>query len=268
MLCMGDEFEFLHPSEHDIALPEGCLEVVERRVTVGAADQSRQKGRLREAHVGCGFSEVGLARRLDPVETGAEVDAVHVELEDLLLGHLHLDAEGHGRLEELAVEGLAAEREAVAGQLLGDRAGPLLHPANEKVPHGRTCDAERVDSAVLVESRVFAADQGLDEIRRDTVVGDHDAVLPHGPAVECPGPVINRRSLRHLTDRREVEGERPEIVENTDKHPEKECREAELDQRDQEGAAAFPWRGCTAAFVRGAGGRHGTCILGGSFHDG
>ena len=152
MLRVGDEFEFLHPAQDDIALPEGCLEVVEGRVTVGTADQSRKKGRLRETHVGCGFSEVGLARRLDPVETGAEVDAVHVELEDLLLGHLHLDAEGHGRLEELSVEGLAAEREAVAGQLLGDRAGPLLHSAEEKVPHGRTRDAERVDAAVLVES--------------------------------------------------------------------------------------------------------------------
>ena len=82
-----------------------------------------------------------MARSLDSVETRAEVDAVHVELQDLLLTHFHLDAEGHSGFQELAIEGLSSQGEAVAGELLSDRAGSLLHSPEEQISDGGTCDA-------------------------------------------------------------------------------------------------------------------------------
>ena len=144
--------------------------------------------------------------------------------------------------------------------MLGEGAGPLLHASEEEIADGGAGDAERIDPPVLVEPRVLAADEGLHEVRGDLIVGDDDAVLPHGAAVEGPRPVVDLGALRHLADRREVEGQRPEVVEDPDQHPHQQGGEAQLDQRDKERtSAAPPGRRGTAAFVRGAG--HNACRL-------
>ena len=94
---------------------------------------------------------------------------------------------------------------------------------------------------VLVEARVLPADQGLHEVRGDLLVGDHDPIFAHCPAVEGAVAVINFGALRHPADRREIEGQCPQIVEDTCQRPEKDGRESELDQSQQQASPA-PWR--------------------------
>jgi len=87
--------------------------------------------------------KVRLARRLDPVHALAEVNPVHVTLDDLVLGEILLDADGEKRLQQLAIEAadmLAAE-ESIERELLRERAAAcLMWPCSRSVTN-RTRDA-------------------------------------------------------------------------------------------------------------------------------
>ena len=67
-------------------------------------------------------------RGVDAVGAASEIDAVQIELEDLVLAELALQRERQDRLLDLAREGAVVGEEDVAGELLGDgrrRADPV-----------------------------------------------------------------------------------------------------------------------------------------------
>src|SRR2546429_7375378 len=107
----------------------------------------------------------------------AEVDLIRVELEDLVFGEILLDVDGQEGLVHLAAEALFRRQEDLLGKLLGQRRGSLdLLPGNEVLETG-TDDGLRIDAAVMVEVRILGGDDGVDQMRRDVALADHDPPL-------------------------------------------------------------------------------------------
>ena len=89
------------------------------------------------------LAEHALRHRLDAVDAGAEIDAIEVQLEDLLLAELRLDQEREHRFARLAAVALAIREKQRARQLLRDA---CCRPA--RVPDARRCEARRAPSAI------------------------------------------------------------------------------------------------------------------------
>ena len=120
--------------------------------------------------------KINLARRLDPISSRAEVDAVHIGLEDFLFGQLGFDAECQSGFNDLAVEIFSTEGKTVPGELLRERAGALAEATKHEVAHDGAGDADRIDAVVAVEPRVLTTDEGVDEMIRD-FVERHDLTI-------------------------------------------------------------------------------------------
>jgi hypothetical protein len=111
----------------------------------------------------------------------AEVHQVQIEGEDLLLGVALLELDRDERLLDLAAPSALAGEEEGAGELHGDRGGPLLHLARAQVGERGAGDAEGVDAAVLVEVGVLGGEQGVLQHLGDL------ALLQHHPALAGEG---------------------------------------------------------------------------------
>jgi len=106
-----------------------------------------------------------------------QVDLVHVELEDLVLGELGFDLERQQQFIKLARIRLFRRQIEVARDLHGDRAAALgLGTLDDVGQHG-ACDAHPVDAAVAVETVVLGRQNGLPHYRGDFVETQHVAVL-------------------------------------------------------------------------------------------
>ena len=95
-----------------------------RPASIAASAQRHVPGRL---------AEVAPRRRVDAIGAGAEIDAVEVELEDLVLGKAELQPEREDHLLHLALEGALRREEQVLGELLGQRRAALHHAAGGEV---------------------------------------------------------------------------------------------------------------------------------------
>jgi hypothetical protein len=106
-----------------------------------------------------------------------EVDLVEVHLENAVLGVAPLELEGEHRLLQLSLQALVGRQEQQLGELLGDRAAALDHPAAAVVLDRRARDADRVDAPVVVEALVFCGNDGVAKRLRNVGQGHEDATL-------------------------------------------------------------------------------------------
>src|SRR5205823_12365627 len=102
-------------------------------------------------------------------------DRIEVELEDLLLAQRRFEAEGEDRLTHLAPDIVARILEQIFGDLLGNRRPALgaaaAGNALSREINRRAEEAGDVDSVVLKEILVLGGDEGVDDQRRVSVVG-------------------------------------------------------------------------------------------------
>ena len=131
----ADEAVLLHATEHEALALEGFLAAVSRRVLRRCWYQASDQ---------CAFGQRELARRLrkvrmrrcfDPVSTGAQVDLVQVQIEDLVLVQCSLDSHGQDHVLELADVAAIRAQEKRLRHLLRDRAAALAH-----LPRQQVCD--------------------------------------------------------------------------------------------------------------------------------
>ena len=156
-----------HRLQDDVAARDGAIEVHRRRVTRRRLNQSREQRGVGDAEIAGGFPEVPARRRFDAVQAVAEVHLVQVQLEDLLLGVLVLDARGEDHFFHLAPQRLVAREEALARELLRDRAAALRAPPEVQVAQERGADADDVDPTVLEEPLILDREHRLDQVWRD-----------------------------------------------------------------------------------------------------
>jgi hypothetical protein len=137
----------------------------------GLDDPGEQCG-LGDRELGGGGVEVGPRRGLDPVGAVAELDEVEVPGENLVLGVVPVEIDGHLHLAELAGEGGFGgggalvivvgldEQEVVLDVLLVECRGALGHAAAGEVGGQGSGGAAQVHPVVVVEATVLDRDDG------------------------------------------------------------------------------------------------------------
>src|SRR3546814_16016327 len=105
------------------------------------------------------------------------MDAVQVELEDLVLGEALLERHRQDRLLHLAAAGAVVGEKDIAGELLGDGRSALYPAAAVDADLERASDADRVAAGVRPKAPVLDRDHRPAHARRN-----HRAAHPSSQA--------------------------------------------------------------------------------------
>ena len=161
---------------------------------VGVVYGRQQACRLRESEVLSLDAVVVLSSRFDAIDTTTEGGDVEVTVEDLILGVLGLDADRQLHFLELALNGclgrsvvgsltcirvsnfFRTHHQNVLHILLAD-GGTTLHISTSCVGDDGTSSTDEVNTAVLVEARVFGCDGCVNDVGGNVFKGNSDAVL-------------------------------------------------------------------------------------------
>ena len=209
-LLRGRDEPVLAHALEDVVLPrDRVLGVALRIVAARRLRQAGQDRRLRDGEVlDVGAEE--LARRGGhAVGARPEVDLAQVEVEDVVLGELRLEAERQDELLQLAlVAPLRAEQEGL-DHLLRDRAAALHDVAVKEVRQERARHALRVDAAVAVEVGVLGGEKREPHVLRDAFERDQVAALDveladQRAVVRIDAGRDRRLVVQDLVDRRQV----------------------------------------------------------------
>ena len=153
-LRLGDEAVVQHALD-DVTLPDdGTPGVAQGVVGRGRLGQAGQHGGLGHGQLLQRLAEVDLAGRGKAVGPVPQEDLVHVDLQDLVLGHQGLDLEGQQDLVDLAGEGLFGAEVEIARQLHRDGGRALALGLCELRQRSPQHPLE-VHTAVAVEVRVL-----------------------------------------------------------------------------------------------------------------
>ena len=120
-----------------------------------------------------------LAKAADGEGTAlAQINAIGIELENLLLAELLLHFDGNQHLRQFALDRFLRSQEELPGKLHGDGGAALLVAAVDYVNPGGLGQAQEVHAAVLKEAPVFDGQHRIHHQLRDLVVGDQLALGP------------------------------------------------------------------------------------------
>src|SRR5262249_32607383 len=145
-----------------------------RRRTLDQAGKQRCFGHIQI----CGrLSEETKRGGLGAVQAVTEINLVQIELEDLFLGELPLEASRDDHLLDLAPHRLVRRQEALTRELLCKRAASLCPASLTKIVERRASNANQVDATVIVETLILDGHDRLDEIGRDARERHIDALL-------------------------------------------------------------------------------------------
>ena len=113
---------------------------------------------MRQAQLGQGLAVVGARCAGEAVTALPQVDLVHVQLQDFVLGERLFNAVGQQGLFELALQGPVLVEEKCTRHLHGDGRSTLWN-ATGQVGKDRTCKPPKVQAAVVVEALIFNRQQ-------------------------------------------------------------------------------------------------------------
>ena len=175
LLC-SDEAVLLHPL-NDVELADACaLGVADRVVGRGSLGQARQHGRFGDRDGFERLAEIRFGSGRETIGPVAQVDLVHVDLEDLVLRQQMLELESQQDFVDLAGEGLFRRQIDIARHLHGDGGGALALHAPQ-VGQRRTHHALVVHAAVLEEASVLDGQHRVRHHFRDVSDGREVASL-------------------------------------------------------------------------------------------
>ena len=138
--------------------------------------QPGQHGRFSQRDVLQGLAEVGFGRCRKAVGAVAQIDLVHIDLKNLVLGELLLELVGEQHLVELAGVGLFRAEVGVARHLHGDGGSALAFDAAQVGESGAQ-NADVVHAAMLVKARVFNGHHGIAHHFGNVIDRHHAAAL-------------------------------------------------------------------------------------------
>jgi len=105
----------------------------------------------------------------------AQIDLIHVDLENLILAQCRFDLVGQQDFINLAGQCFFLGQEHIAGHLHGDGAGTLAGMAANHVGCQCAHDADIVDAAMLIKAIVLDCQYGVFHVRRNVVEFDQIA---------------------------------------------------------------------------------------------
>ncbi len=176
VLLVRDHAERLHPPQHILLAQLGAREVdhgIHRRRRLGQARQHRgfrQRQRIQR------LAEVRLRRAAEAIGMLAQVDLVHVQLEDAVFRQGAVDLPGQQDFIPFARERFLARQVEIARHLHGDGGGTLGVALADIGERGAE-DAGDIHAGVLVELIVFRRQQGVGHLLGHALQRDEFAVL-------------------------------------------------------------------------------------------
>ena len=149
---------------------------MQRRIEVARAiRQPGEERSLRQCQVLGGLSEIDLGGGLNPGRVMAVIDAVQVQLQDVVLAVLGFEGRRQHGLAQLAHDRLLwGLQDGDLCQLFRNRAGALLRAAGDDIDNAGLDDPAPVDAVVLVEVLVLDGDRRVAEVGTDLVQLDGD----------------------------------------------------------------------------------------------
>ena len=177
-----------------------------RVVPARSGDGSRERGGLQKREVRGVSPEVRSGGGLHAVGAVPEVDGVQILGQDLVLGELVLELDGHDRLADLAAQRRLAAGEHGFHVLLGDRGAALVERPVLHVDPRRPGDGDGIDPIMGVETLVLHGHHRLPKSEGHPLEWDDRAVhcgVQLGDGLPAPVHQIGR--LAKGRDRRKVD---------------------------------------------------------------
>ncbi len=226
-LILGDEAGVDHIGE-DLLGPRGSAFPVARRAKLGRRfEQTGDDRRFVEGDLAGGLAEIAMRRSIDAIGAGAEIDAVEIDLEQLLLGEFVLEPECELHLLDLAPEGPLGREEEILGELLRDGAAALDDMAGTHVDDGGAEQTEEIDAEMAVEAPILRGDDRVGQIFRHVAHADgvakEIAVGGQQSAVaRYQGDARSPLGVRQIASLRQGQGEIAEEGAERDDTPDRE----------------------------------------------
>ena len=177
----GDVALAFHFLQHIELAGFGAFEIFPQVELGRGLGQRGQEGGFMHLKLCRGLAEIETGGRVDAVEPGAEIDAVEIEGEDLILRHALFELAGEGDFLRLALHGLAAVENEVFHQLLGDGGSARDGFTGSGIGDGRAGDGGLIGAVMFIEAFVFGRDEGLGDmlgqlchINRPAIAGPAD----------------------------------------------------------------------------------------------
>ncbi len=153
---------------HGIQHQGGALlspqQVAAGREDRGRAREGRQHRGLRQSQLTRAGAEIGARRAVDAIGGAAQIDAIEIKLQDLLLGKGFFQSRGIHQFRQLARHGAFLVGVDDFRGLLAD-GGAARHPlARLEIEQQRPRQSHRIDAIVIVEAPVFHGDKGGGQI--------------------------------------------------------------------------------------------------------
>jgi hypothetical protein len=157
----GDEALFAHARKDDMAPAPGASHVRPGRQARRAADHTRDERALGQRQVFGLLSEQVLRHLFNAVHPGAEIDAIEVQLEDLILVEPHFEHQRQCGFLDFAADGPRIRQEQRARQLLRDGAAALRHRPRFDVLHHCAAQPKWIDPGVVAKAVILDRDDGI-----------------------------------------------------------------------------------------------------------
>src|SRR5437588_6014015 len=100
------------------------------------------------------MAEIAVCRGFDSIGAGAEVDAVQIKFEDLILRIFVLEPKRENGFLDFAREGAFLGEEQILGKLLRESRAALHAAAARHVARQRAQDAKRIQAPMRVEAAI------------------------------------------------------------------------------------------------------------------
>ena len=142
---------------------------------------------LRERQALRGPPEQVLRHRLDAVHAGAQIDAIQIQLEDLLLRQLRIDHQREDRLAGLAAVRFPVREKERPRELLRQRAAALDRARRPDVAEDGAAERDRIDARMQEEPVVLDGDERVLQVGRDVGKRDVPPVLVHAEPASAVG---------------------------------------------------------------------------------
>ena len=184
--------------QHIALAPLGGFRIAPRRKSRRRLRNSGQHRGFRQGELARVLGEIVPRRFLDAVAPTAKVHMVEIEVQDLVLGELVLQAPRQDELPHLSCQGAFGGQEHQLDHLLGDGAAALRGSTGDDVSADRPQDTAVVEALVLVEVRILGSEDGENHVPGDLRHWNHGPTLGEYLADDLLMTVIDPRGLRGL----------------------------------------------------------------------
>ena len=161
---MIDEAGLFHRAQHQFRSRKRGVRRGFRIVARRRLDASGQDRRLGERKLVRGLGEETFRRGPETIDARAEIDAVQIQGQDLVLAVSGLQIDSQDRFFHLAPEGAVGLEKQILRELLCQRRSALKERALGDIGIGRPHKTHRIDAEMIAEPAIFHRDERVPDI--------------------------------------------------------------------------------------------------------